>query len=45
MSQEKLKGDYNSDTGVLCESFVRTIDKILSSRYYREKEKELNRSN
>ena len=33
LSQEQLKGSYNSDTLILCESFVRTIDKILSSRY------------
>jgi hypothetical protein len=43
LSQEKLKGDYNSDTAILCESFVRTIDKILSSRYYKNSEEELNR--
>ncbi len=34
LSQEKLKGDYNDETGLLYESFVRTIDKILSARYY-----------
>ena len=43
LSQEKLKGDYNSDTAILCESFVRTIDKILSSRYYKNSKDELNR--
>jgi len=43
LAQEKLKGDYNSDTAILCESFVRTIDKILSSRYYKNSEEELNR--
>ena len=43
LSQEKLKGSYNSDTLILCESFVRTIDKILSSRYYKNSEEELNK--
>jgi hypothetical protein len=33
-AQDKLKGDYNSSTLILCESFVRSIDKILSGRYY-----------
>ncbi len=41
LSQEKLKGSYNSDTTLLCESFVRTIDKILSSRYYEYSEEKL----
>jgi hypothetical protein len=41
LSQEKLKGDYHSDTAILCESFVRTIDKILSSRYYKNSKDEL----
>lgn len=41
LSQEKLKGSYNSDTTLLCESFVRTIDKILSSRYYEYSAEEL----
>jgi hypothetical protein len=43
LSQEKLKGDYYSDTALLCESFVRTIDKILSSRYYKKTKDELYR--
>lgn len=34
LSQEKLEGNYNSGTALLCESFVRTIDRILFSRYY-----------
>ena len=41
LSQEKLKGAYYSDTALLCESFVRTIDKILSSRYYKKTKDEL----
>lgn len=43
LSQEKLQGDYYSDTSLLCESFVRTIDKILSSRYYKKTKDELYR--
>ena len=43
LSQEKLKGDYYSDTAILCESFVRTIDRILSSRYYNKNKDELYR--
>lgn len=31
-AQEKLRGNYNSSTLVLCESFVRSIDKILRER-------------
>lgn len=41
LSQERLKGDYYSDTALLCESFVRTIDKILSSRYYGKSNQDL----
>jgi hypothetical protein len=33
LSQEKLEGDYNNITPLICESFVRTIDRILSARY------------
>jgi len=41
LTQEQLKGDYNSDTAILCESFVRTIDKILSSRYWNFSDEDL----
>ena len=43
LSQEKLKGDYNSETAILCESFVRTIDKILSAQYYKSSDDDLYR--
>ncbi len=33
LSQEKLEGDYNNITPLICESFVRTIDRILCARY------------
>lgn len=33
LAQERLHGDYNNVTSVICESFVRTIDRILSARY------------
>jgi len=33
LSQEKLQGDYNDVNSLLCESFVRTIDRILYARY------------
>ncbi len=33
LSQEKLHGDYNNVNTLLCESFVRTIDRILSARH------------
>lgn len=32
LSQEKLDGDYGHVTPLICESFVRTIDRILSAR-------------
>jgi len=35
LSQEKLEGDYNNITPLICESFVRTIDRILHARYNR----------
>lgn len=41
LSQERLKGDYYSDTALLCESFVRTIDKILSAQYNKKSKDEL----
>jgi len=41
LAQERLKGDYNSDTALLCESFVRTIDRILHSRYNKLQESDL----
>ncbi len=34
LSQEKLKGSYNNVAGILCESFVRTIDKVLATDYH-----------
>jgi len=43
LSQERLRGNYYGDTAILCESFVRTIDKILSSRYYNKSKDELYR--
>jgi hypothetical protein len=43
LSQERLKGDYYSNTALLCESFVRTIDKILTYRYYKKSKDELYR--
>jgi hypothetical protein len=43
LSQQKLKGNYNSDISILCESFVRTIDKILSLKYYKNTEDELHK--
>lgn len=33
LSQEKLAGDYNHITPLICESFIRTIDRILYARY------------
>lgn len=39
--QEKLRGDYNGVTAILCESFVRTIDRILYARYNNLPEGEL----
>jgi hypothetical protein len=33
LSQQRLKGDYNDITNLLCESFVRTIDRILYARH------------
>lgn len=33
LSQEKLQGDYNDVSSILCESFVRTIDRILCARH------------
>lgn len=41
LSQQKLQGNYNSDTSILCESFVRTIDKVLSSKYHKSSDDEL----
>ncbi len=43
LSQEKLKGSYNSITLILCESFVRTIDRILLSKYYNMTNEELSK--
>jgi len=33
LSQEKLQGDYNNVNTLLCESFVRTIDRILCAKH------------
>jgi len=41
LAQERLQGDYNDVTSVLCESFVRTIDRILYARYNNLPENEL----
>lgn len=41
LSQEKLKGDYNNTSSLICESFVRTIDRILCARYDKLQEDEL----
>lgn len=34
LSQEQLKDNYNSITSMLCESFVRAIDKILTAQFH-----------
>lgn len=34
LAQERLHGDYNDVTSVICESLVRTIDRIICGRYY-----------
>ena len=41
LSQEQLEGDYNHITPLICESFVRTIDRILYARSYNLTEEEL----
>jgi len=41
LAQERLQGDYNDVTSVLCESFVRTIDRVLYARYNNLPENEL----
>jgi len=41
LSQEQLKGDYNSVSVMLCESFVRTIDRIIYARHNKITESEL----
>jgi hypothetical protein len=41
LSQERLNGDYNTITSLLCESFVRSIDRILSARCNHLSENEL----
>lgn len=41
LAQERLQGDYNNVTSILCESFVRTVDKILYARYNKTSEDEL----
>jgi hypothetical protein len=41
LSQERLNGDYNSINILLCESFVRTIDRILYARHNHLSEIEL----
>lgn len=39
-SQEKLKGDYNDLNTLICESFVRTIDRFLTNDYYHHSDKD-----
>lgn len=39
LAQEQLKGNYPEIKSVVNESFVRTIDKILSTRYYQHDDK------
>lgn len=34
LAQEKLNGDYDDLTDMICESFVRTIDRFLVNKYY-----------
>lgn len=41
LAQQRLNGDYNNITSILCESFVRTIDRILYARYNNLTEGEL----
>jgi len=41
LAQERLLGDYSGVTAILCESFVRTIDRILYARYNGLSENEL----
>jgi hypothetical protein len=41
LAQERLQGNYNGVTSILCESFVRTIDRILYARYNKLSENEL----
>jgi len=41
LAQERLHGDYNDVTSVICESLVRTIDRILCGRYNKMTEAEL----
>ena len=41
LSQERLGGDYNNITPLLCESFVRTIDRILYAHHNQISESEL----
>ncbi|MFN8256484.1 MAG: DUF4932 domain-containing protein [Bacteroidales bacterium] len=41
LAQEQLKGDYNSVSAMLCESFVRAIDRIIYARHNKITEVEL----
>ena len=41
LAQEKLKGDYNDITPLICESLVRTIDRILCAQYNNRQGNEL----
>ncbi|MBP7461483.1 MAG: DUF4932 domain-containing protein, partial [Candidatus Delongbacteria bacterium] len=43
LSQEKLQGSYYGSYALICESLVRTIDKILSARYSQSDDQELYR--
>ena len=44
LSQEQLKGNYNSIGAVLNESFVRTIDKYLTGKFYKQDEDKIRQS-
>lgn len=41
LAQERLQGDYSGVPAILCESFVRTIDRILYARYNKLPDDEL----
>lgn len=41
LSQQRLEGDYNDVSSLVCESFVRTIDRVLYARYNNLTEAEL----
>lgn len=41
LAQQQLKGDYNNATHLVCESFVRAIDRVLYGRHNHLKTDEL----